>query len=134
MKQTFAFLSLVIITGYNIHCTRSETQEKGQKAFLLDFSLSFVYSSKTMAITKSAKRAIRGSQKKKVYNDRRKKTMKEVVKEVKTLVLAKDKKTAQEALSKAYKAIDKAAKTNLIKKNTAARKKSRLSKMIKKLA
>lgn len=87
-----------------------------------------------MAITKSAKRAIRGSEKKKVYNDRRKKTMKEVVKDVRTLVGAKDKTTAQAALSKAYKALDKAAKTNLIKKNTASRKKSRLAKMIKKMA
>lgn len=87
-----------------------------------------------MAITKSAKRAIRGSEKKKVYNDRRKKTMKEVVKDIKTLVSSKDKKSAQEKLSAAYKAIDKAAKTNLIKKNTASRKKSRLSAMIKKLS
>lgn len=86
-----------------------------------------------MAITKSAKRAIRGSEKKKVYNDRRKKAMNEFVKEVKTLTATKNKKAAQEALSKAYKAIDKAAKTNLIKKNTASRKKSRLAKAIKKL-
>ncbi len=88
---------------------------------------------KTMAITKSAKRAIRGSEKKKVYNDRRKKTMKEVVKEVKTLSAAKNQKAAIALLSKAYKAIDKAAKTKLIKKNTASRKKSRLAKMIKKI-
>ncbi len=91
------------------------------------------YSSETMAITKSAKRAIRGSEKKKVYNDRRKKTMKEVVKEVKALVVAKDAKTAEALLAKAYKAIDKAAKGNTIKKNTASRKKSRLAKMIKKI-
>ncbi len=91
------------------------------------------YNNKIMAITKSAKRAIRGSEKKKVYNDRRKKTMKEAVKEVKALAVTKDKKAAIELLSKAYKAIDKAAKTNLIKKNTASRKKSRLVKMIKKI-
>ena len=60
--------------------------------------------------------------------------MKEVVKDIKTLVSSKDKKSAQEKLSAAYKAIDKAAKTNLIKKNTASRKKSRLSAMIKKLS
>ncbi|OHA84286.1 MAG: 30S ribosomal protein S20 [Candidatus Yonathbacteria bacterium RIFOXYC2_FULL_47_9] len=87
-----------------------------------------------MPITKSAKRNIRAGEKKKVYNDRRKKAMKEVVKEVKTLALAKDKKTAQATLAAAYKAIDKAAKGNTIKKNTAARKKSRLAKMIKKIA
>ncbi|OHA83654.1 MAG: 30S ribosomal protein S20 [Candidatus Yonathbacteria bacterium RIFCSPLOWO2_01_FULL_47_33b] len=87
-----------------------------------------------MPITKSAKRNIRAGEKKKVYNDRRKKAMKEVVKEVKTLAIAKDKKTAQATLALAYKAIDKAAKGNTIKKNTAARKKSRLAKMIKKIA
>ncbi len=84
-----------------------------------------------MAITKSAKKAIRGSGRKKVFNDRRKKTLKDTVKEVRALVLVKDKKAAQALLSKAYQAIDKAAKTKLIKKNTASRKKSRLAALIK---
>lgn len=87
-----------------------------------------------MAITKSAKKAIRGSGRKKVFNDRRKKTFKDIVKEVRALVSAKDKKAAQVMLSKAYQAIDKAAKTKIIKKNTASRKKSRLSALIKKIA
>ena len=87
-----------------------------------------------MAITKTAKRGIRTSARKKVYNDRRKRTMKDVVKEVRTLVVSKDKKAATALLARAYKAIDKAAKTNLIKKNTASRKKSRLAQAIKKIA
>lgn len=41
---------------------------------------------------------------------------------------------SKELLSKAYQAIDKAAKTGLIKKNAAARKKSRLAKNLKKKA
>ncbi len=86
-----------------------------------------------MAIIKSAKRNIRSSARKAVYNLRRNKVMKEVVKEVKTLVIAKDKKSAEALLAKAYKAIDKAAKGNTIKKNTASRKKSRLAKAIKKI-
>lgn len=86
-----------------------------------------------MPITTSAKRNIRGSARKHVYNERRKKTMKDVVKELRGFVGAKDKKAAQKLLSNAYQAIDKAAKTNLIKKNTASRKKSRLSKLINKL-
>lgn len=86
-----------------------------------------------MAIIKSAKRNIRSSARKAVYNARRNKAMKEVVKEIKILTVAKDKKTAEATLAKAYKAIDKAAKGNTIKKNTASRKKSRLAKMIKKL-
>ena len=87
-----------------------------------------------MPITKSAKRVIRSSERKMVFNDRRKKAMKEAVKETKALLSAKDKKAVQEMLSKAYKAIDKAVKTKLIKKNTAARKKSRLTKFINKAA
>lgn len=83
-----------------------------------------------MAITKGAKKAHRASLKKKVFNDRRKRTMKEIVKSVKEMVLKKDKKEATTSLPLAYKAIDKAAKRGIIKKNTAARKKSRLSKMI----
>jgi len=87
-----------------------------------------------MAIIKSAKRNIRSSARKAVYNTRRNKAMKDAIKEVRNLIVVKDKKVSAEALSKAYKAIDKAAKTNLIKKNTAARKKSRLAKAIKKTA
>lgn len=86
-----------------------------------------------MAITKTAKRDIRTSARKKVYNDRRKKTMKDTVKEIRTLVAKKDTKGAEALLSKAYKAIDKAAKGNTIKKGTANRKKSRLAQAIKKI-
>ena len=41
---------------------------------------------------------------------------------------------AQEALKAAIKALDKAAQKKVIKKNTAARKKSRLNAAVKKLA
>lgn len=85
-----------------------------------------------MAITTSAKRNIRSSSRKRVYNERGKKAMKDVMKTVRSLVAGGDKKAAQKILAKAYQAIDKAAKTNLIKKNTAARKKSRLAKFIAK--
>ena len=84
-----------------------------------------------MPIIKSAKKALRGSQRKRVFNLRRKRTMKDSVKTIEKLVLDKNKQTAQEKLSTAYKAIDKAMKRGIIKKNTAARKKSRLSKIIK---
>lgn len=57
--------------------------------------------------------------------------MKEVVKNIKKLVADKKKDDANDALHLAYKAIDKAAKTGVIKKNTAARKKSRLTQFIK---
>jgi len=85
-----------------------------------------------MAITKSAKKAIRSSARKGVLNLRRSRDMKDVEKEVKTLVASGKVKEAQEKLSIAYKKIDKAAKMNTIKKNTASRKKSRLSALIRK--
>ena len=80
-----------------------------------------------MPIIKSAKKALRASKTKKVYNDRRAKAMKLAIKGVKKLTGA----AARTELSKAYQAIDKAAKRGIIKKNTAARKKSRLAKSIK---
>jgi small subunit ribosomal protein S20 len=85
-----------------------------------------------MPITQSAKKALRGSERKRVVNVRRKKKVDIAVKGVKSLT-ATDKATAQTALSKAYKELDKAAKSGLIKKGAADRKKSRLSKMVKKL-
>ncbi len=87
-----------------------------------------------MPITKSAKKALRGSERKKVFNLRRKKTMNDAVKKLKTLVSGKKTDEASKTLSEAYKAIDKAAKRGVIKKNTASRKKSRLSALIKKSA
>lgn len=86
-----------------------------------------------MPIIKSAKKALRGSLRKKAFNDKRKKEMKNVVKEVKDLIAKKD-KSAKELLPKAYKALDKAAKRGVIKKNTASRKKARLAKAVKAIA
>lgn len=85
-----------------------------------------------MPIIKSAKKALRGSAKKRVYNERRKRAMRESIKDVKKL--AADPKAAAAELSKAYQAIDKAAKRGVIKKNAAARKKSRLAKSLAKSA
>ncbi len=85
-----------------------------------------------MAITKGAKKAHRSSLRKKVFNVRRKKELHDVVKEVEKHIGTKNLKDAEALLPKAYKAIDKAAKRGIIKPNTAARKKSRLTKRIKK--
>ena len=84
-----------------------------------------------MPITKGAKKAHRASERKRVFNVRRKGEMKDVTKEVQKAVVGGDTKKAKELLPKAYKAIDKAAKRGVIKPNTAARKKSRLSAAIK---
>jgi len=85
-----------------------------------------------MAITKGAKKAIRSSDRKQVFNIRRKRTMLKVIKEIDKLLIADKVSDAEKKLTEAYKAIDKAAKMNTIKKNNASRKKSRLSAKIKK--
>lgn len=79
-----------------------------------------------MAITANAKKAHRASLKKHVYNVRRKRVLSDTTKAVKKLMVT-DTKAANVSLAEAYKAIDKAAKRGIIKKNTADRKKSRLA-------
>jgi len=86
-----------------------------------------------MPITKGAKKTLRAAARKRVFNIRRQKELTSSVKEVRKLIVVGKKEDANKTLSKAYKAIDKAAKRGLIKKNTAARKKSRLSKAIQKI-
>lgn len=86
-----------------------------------------------MALTKSARKVIRISARRKVFNDRRSKVMKSTIKDVRLLIMGKKKSDAEKMLREAYQAIDKAAKRGVIKKNTAARKKSRLMKAIKKI-
>ncbi len=87
-----------------------------------------------MPITSSAKKALRSSANKRQFNLRRKKRIDDAVKTVRTLATAKKGKDALQALSAAYKAIDKAAKSKQISKNTAARRKSRLAALVKKAA
>jgi len=83
-----------------------------------------------MPIIKSAKKALRASLRKRVYNDRRRRAMRKGIKEIKKLVAQKNKGEAIKLLPNAYKSIDKAAKRGVIKKNAAARKKSRLTAMV----
>ena len=84
-----------------------------------------------MPITKGAEKTLRASKRKQVFNLRRKTAMKDVTKDITKAVAAGDVAKAKELLPAAYKAIDKAAKRGIIKDNTAARKKSRLSARIK---
>ena len=79
---------------------------------------------------KSAEKRLRQDEKKQYRNLQRKKEMRNLLKEVKVLVSDKKQKEALEMLPKIYKAIDKAAKNNVLKKNTASRKKSGVTKLI----
>jgi len=83
-----------------------------------------------MPITKSAKKRLRQNEKLRSLNLVYKKRMKAIVKEIQELAIAGKKKDAEKNLPTAYKIIDKAAKRGIIKKNTASRKKSRLTKIV----
>ena len=83
-----------------------------------------------MPITKSAKKALRQNIRRRLKNLKRKAELKAVIKQYKKLIAAAEKEKAKEYLSQVYKKLDKAAKVNLIKKNKAARLKSRLSKFL----
>ncbi|MEK7114169.1 MAG: 30S ribosomal protein S20 [Patescibacteria group bacterium] len=80
-----------------------------------------------MAITSSAKKAIRSSARKHVFNLRRKEALGDATKSLLKTLAAKDVAGAEKLLAVAYKAIDKAKKRGVIKANTAARKKARLA-------
>jgi small subunit ribosomal protein S20 len=87
-----------------------------------------------MPITSSAKKALRASKKKQIFNIRRKTAIDRASKNLATLVAEKKVKEATVALQALYKALDKAAKTNFIKKNTASRMKSRAAAKLKSIA
>ncbi|MCF7845199.1 MAG: 30S ribosomal protein S20 [Candidatus Pacebacteria bacterium] len=79
---------------------------------------------------KSSKKRLKQSEKRRVLNLRYRRKMKDTIKEIDTLVSNNKKKDAEKLLPKAYKAIDKAAKKNIIKENNASRKKARITKSI----
>lgn len=76
-----------------------------------------------MPILANAKKALRRSQKAAEVNAR-------VRSRVRTAVKAMQVKPSEEALKTAYTALDTAAKRKVIHPNTAARTKSRLSKLV----
>ena len=83
-----------------------------------------------MPIKASAKKAQRQSVKRAAENKAKKDAFKKAVKEVKKLVVAKKLDEAKKLLLEAQQKLDKAAKTNVISKNTASRLKSRLAHLI----
>ncbi|MBU4030894.1 30S ribosomal protein S20 [Patescibacteria group bacterium] len=87
-----------------------------------------------MPIIKSAKKSLLQSNRRRVFNQRRVNKMKSLIKQAKTLIKDKKKEEALKLLPESYKAIDKAVKRGVIKKNTANRKKSRLTKAIQKIS
>lgn len=83
-----------------------------------------------MPIKKSAKKALRQNIARRAKNAKIKNTVRVLAKKLKTLVTAKKTEEAKKTLILAVKAIDKAVKTNVLKRNTASRKKSNLAKLV----
>jgi small subunit ribosomal protein S20 len=74
---------------------------------------------------KSAKKELRKATRRRAFNVAVKDNMKDAVKKSRKAIVAKD-KAADDLVRKALKTLDKAARKGVIKKNTAARRKSRL--------
>ena len=85
-----------------------------------------------MPITTSAKKALRQSKKRASANKSKMTELKAAIKTFKKLAEAEKIKDAKKQLSVVFKKLDKAAKTNLIKKNKSSRLKSRLSLLLNK--
>ena len=85
-----------------------------------------------MPITQSAKKALRQNVKRRTENLAKREAYKRAIKELRKLVTAKKMDEARNVLARVYQALDKAAKTNVIKKNKASRLKGRLDHMIAK--
>ncbi len=86
-----------------------------------------------MPITKSAKKALVQSERKHVFNLRTTRKMKDLIKQTGQFITANDAINAKKTLQDAIKSIDKAVKKKILKKNTASRKVSRLTKAVNKL-
>ncbi len=91
-----------------------------------------------MPITSSAKKALKRSEKLQERNLKFKSSMKSEIKKIKKEVekvskweVKKD--SLKNMLDTVYSAIDKAKKRNILHKNAAARKKSKLTKMVNKI-
>lgn len=82
-----------------------------------------------MPITASAKKALRQSIRRKARNLTRSNAYKSAVKELQK-VAKTGTKEVEKLLAKTYKAVDKAAKTGVIKKNKASRLKSSAAKLL----
>lgn len=87
-----------------------------------------------MPIKKSAKKYVRITKKNTERNRSVKGVVKSAIKKTREAVAAGRLDEATTWLRNAQKALDKAAQKNVIKDNTAARKKSRLSALVKKMA
>lgn len=83
-----------------------------------------------MANLSASKKSIKTSLRRKVRNYAVRKEVRTVSKDFLGLIAKGDMEAAAKLLPKAFSAIDKAVKKNILHKNNAARKKSKLSKSL----
>jgi small subunit ribosomal protein S20 len=83
-----------------------------------------------MPITTSAKKAMRQAKTRNAQNVKKKEAYKKLVSRYRKSVADKKLEDAKKMLPGIYQALDKAAKTNAIAKNKAARMKSRITKLV----
>lgn len=83
-----------------------------------------------MPVTASAKKALRQNIRRRARNLQKKEAYKKAVKNFRKLAAEKKTEEAKKLLPAVYKALDKAAKTNVIAKNKASRLKSRLARLV----
>lgn len=81
----------------------------------------------------SAEKRQRQNEKRRLANKSTKTSIKSAAKKVVIASEKKDAAAAKEALSEMIKRIDSAARKGIIKKNTAARKKSRMQRLVNKI-
>ena len=88
---------------------------------------------RTMPIIKSAKKYMRVSARKNALNKIIRGSFRSAIKKTREAVASQNVGEAKKWLAIVVKALDKAAQKKVIKKNAAARKKSRLNKLVKSL-
>ncbi len=81
---------------------------------------------------RTAKKDLRQNKKRQQKNLQVKQNIKTAIKKLKKALDSNDTSARQKALTDVYKILDKAATKNIIHRNKAARKKSRLAKLLKK--
>jgi small subunit ribosomal protein S20 len=86
-----------------------------------------------MANTISALKRVRMTERRNAVNGTRKTRLRHQVRKMRRLIEASDAAGAQQAMPATYSLIDRAAKWGIIKKNTAARYKSRLTARVAKI-
>jgi small subunit ribosomal protein S20 len=87
-----------------------------------------------MANTFSALKRVRMTERRTAFNRARKSRLRNQIRAMRRLLDKKDATAVQAAMPETFSLVDRAAKWGIIKKNTAARYKSRIAARLKKIA